>query len=244
VTRPDGTQVYVFSAVRHQDALTVAAREVGAKTNEIPEFQPLLEQIPDEELQDAVVTLDALHAQREHARYLVQERGAHYLLSVKGSQVILARQLKSLPWKQIPVLNRATGRGHGRDEIREVQVASVNGLLFPHARQVVRIRRRRRRLGTKKRTEEIVYAVTDLPAEEIAAWARGHWTIENSAHWIRDVTFGEDARSIRTRNTPAVMAGLADIVRSTFRILGWINTASARRAHTDPATVLRFHGIT
>jgi hypothetical protein len=83
--RPDGSQLYIFSAVRHQDALTVAAREVGAKTNEIPEFQPLMEQIDDEDLNDAVVTLDALHAQREHARYLVEERGAHYLLSVKVS---------------------------------------------------------------------------------------------------------------------------------------------------------------
>jgi predicted transposase YbfD/YdcC len=73
--------------------------------------------------------------------------------------------------------------------------------------------------------EEIVYAVTVLPAEqaspeEIAAWARDHWTIENSVHWIRDVTFGEDARSIRTRNTPAVMAVLGDIVRGSLRAAG------------------------
>jgi predicted transposase YbfD/YdcC len=247
--RPDGSQLYIFSAVRHQDALTVAAREVGAKTNEIPEFQPLMEQIDDEDLNDAVVTLDALHAQREHARYLVEERGAHYLLSVKGNQKNLARQLKSLPWKQIPVLHRTAERGHGREEIRELQVASVNGLLFPHARQVVRIRRRSRPLGEKKWTEEIVYAVTDLPAEqatpaEIAAWARDHWTIENSVHWIRDVVFGEDARTIRTRNTPAVMATLGDIVRGTLRAVGWANTASARRAHTTPATILKLHGIT
>ncbi|MFJ9845823.1 ISAs1 family transposase [Kitasatospora sp. NPDC101155] len=247
--RPDGTQIYVFSAVRHHDALTAAAREVGAKTNEIPEFQPLMEDIPDEELKDAVVTLDALHAQREHARCLVEERGAHYLLSVKGNQKHLAQQLKSLPWKQIPVLHRTRERGHGREEIREVQVASVNNLLFPHARQVVRIRRRRRPLGTKKWSEEIVYAVTDLPteqasAEEIAAWARDHWTIENSVHWIRDVVFGEDARTIRTRNAPAIMAGLGDIVRSTLRAIGWANAAGARRAHTDPAAILRLHGIT
>lgn len=87
----------------------------------------------------------------------------------------LAHQLKSLPWKQIPVLHSTAERGHGREEIRELQVVSVNGLLFPHARQVVRIRRRSRPLGAKKWTREIVNAVTDLPAEqaapdEIAAW--------------------------------------------------------------------------
>ncbi|WP_037599555.1 ISAs1 family transposase [Streptacidiphilus rugosus] len=208
-----------------------------------------MEQIPDEELEDAVVTLDALHAQREHARYLVEERGAHYLLSVKGNQKNLARQLKSLPWKQIPVLHRTSEHGHGREEIRELQVASANGPLFPHARQVVRIRRRRRLLGAKKWSEEVVYAVTDLPAEqaspeELATWARGHWTIENSVHRVRDVIFGEDARTIRTRNTPAVMAVLGDIVRGTLRTLGWVDAASARRAHTNPIAVLRLHGIT
>jgi hypothetical protein len=83
--------------------------------------------------------------------------------------------------------HRSAERGHGREEIRELRVASVNGLLFPHAQQVVRIRRRSRPLGAKKWAEEIVYAVTDLPAEqatpdENAAWTRDHWTIENSVH--------------------------------------------------------------
>lgn len=247
--RPDGSQIYLLSAVSHDDVLTVAAREIGAKTNEIPEFQPLLEQIDDEELKDAVVTVDAMHAQRAHAHYLVEERDAHYLFTVKGNQKNLAKQLKALPWKDVPVLHRSTAHGHGRDEIRELQVVSVEGLLFPHARQVVRIRRRRRLFGAKKWTSETVYAITDLPAEqagpdEIASWARDHWKIENSVHWIRDVVFGEDARKIRTRNTPAVMATLGDIVRGTLRTAGWANTASARRAHTAPARILALHDIT
>ncbi|MFD4144088.1 ISAs1 family transposase [Streptomyces sp. NPDC058572] len=247
--RPDGSQLYIFSAVRHQDALTVAARKVGTKTNEIPEFQPPMEQIDDEALNDAVVTLDALHAQREHARHPVEERGAHYLLSVKGNRKNLARRLKSLPRKQIPVLHRTAERGHGREEIHELQVAGVNGLLFPHARQVVRIRRRNRPLGEKKRTEEIVHAVTDLPTEqttpaEIAAAVRDHWTIENSVHRIRDVVLGEDASKIRTRNTPTVMATLGDIVRGTLQAVGRADTAGARRARTTPATILKLHDNT
>ncbi|MFG1886212.1 ISAs1 family transposase [Micromonospora sp. NPDC049102] len=246
--RRDGSQVFILSAVRHADAVTLAARQIPAKTNEISEFAPLLDQIADTDLTNTVVTADALHAQRAHAVYLVEQRHAHYLFTVKDNQPSLAAQLRALPCKQVPVLHRQSSRGHGRHEIREVQVVTVNDLLFPHARQAVRIRRRRRRPDTKTWATEIVYAITDLPTHEarpaeIATWAREHWTIENSVHWIRDVTFGEDASQIRTHNTPAVMAALRDIVRSTIRLAGWANTASARRAHTIPDAALTLHGI-
>ncbi|MDQ0684094.1 hypothetical protein QFZ56_003057 [Streptomyces achromogenes] len=48
--RPDGSRVCVLSAVRHGDGVTLASRETGAKTNEIPEFAPLLDQIDDADL--------------------------------------------------------------------------------------------------------------------------------------------------------------------------------------------------
>jgi predicted transposase YbfD/YdcC len=147
--RSDGSQVFVLSAVRHVDAVTLAAGEIGAKTNEISQFPPLLEQIADVELTDAVITVDALHAQRAHAIYLVEQRHAHYLITIKDNQPSLAAQLRRLPWRRVPDLHRQTSRGHGRHEIRGVQVVTVDDLLFPHARQVVRIRRRRRQFGTK-----------------------------------------------------------------------------------------------
>jgi predicted transposase YbfD/YdcC len=246
--RPDGSQVNVLSAVRHHDAVTAASREIAAKTNEIPELPRLLDAIAEVDVAGAVFTMDALHAQRETARYLVERRHAHYLVTIKGNQPNLARQLRGLPWKQVPVLHKSADRGHGREEVRLVQVVTVEGLLFPHAHQVLRIVRKRRKLGAKRWSSETVYAITDLKAEqadagELAGWARGHWIIENSAHWIRDVTFGEDASTVRTRNAPAVLAALRDIVRSTLRKAGWANTASARRAHTDPETALSLHGI-
>jgi predicted transposase YbfD/YdcC len=195
-----------------------------------------------------VVTVDALHAQKDHARYLVEDRKAHYLLSVKNNQPILARQLQNLPWSQAPVRDRSRARGHGREEVREVKVLSVDGLLFPHARQVVRIHRKRRRTGTKKWTTETVYAVTDLSAQqasaaELAAWARGHWIIENTVHWTKDVTLAEDASQIRRHHTPAVMSVLRDLARATLHRTGRTNTASGRRAHTHPEAALTLHGI-
>lgn len=246
--RPDTSQVNVLSVVRHHDALTAASREIAAKTNEIPEFPRLLDQLADTDVAGAVFTMDALHAQRETARYLVQRRNAHYLITIKDNQPTLAAQLRALPWKQVPVLHASRGRGHGREEQRLVQVVTVNGLLFPYASQVMRAVRKRRALGAKRWSTETVYAVTDLTAEqataaELAGWLRGHWTIENSAHWIRDVVFHEDNIKVRTRNAPAVLAALRDIVRTTLRKAGWVNTASARRAHLNPADVLTLHGI-
>jgi predicted transposase YbfD/YdcC len=246
--RAEGSRVFVLTAVRHDDALTAALREIGAKTNEIPEFAPLLDSINDQDLNDAVVTVDALHAQKDHARYLVEDRKAHYLLSVKNNQPTLARQLKKLPWAKAPVLDRSRNRGHGREEVREVKVLSVDGLLFPHAHQVVRIHRKRRRTGARKWTAETVYAVTDLPAHqasaaEIAAWARGHWIIENTVHWTKDVTFAEDASQVRRHHTPAVMSVLRDLARAALHRNGWTNTASGRRAHTHPEAALTLHGI-
>jgi predicted transposase YbfD/YdcC len=246
--REDGSRVFVMSAVRHDDTLTAALRTIGAKTNEIPEFAPLLDAVDDQDLADAVVTVDALHAQRTHATYLVEQRKAHYVLSVKSNQPKLARQLSRLPWKQAPVMDRSRDRGHGREEIRELQVVTVDGLLFPHARQVIRIRRKRRRIGTRKWSAKTVYAVTDLEAHEaspaeLAAWSRGHWIIENKIHWIKDVTFAEDASRVRRHHTPAVMSSLRDLVRATLHRAGWASIASGRRAHTRQEDVLTLHGI-
>ncbi|WP_329165585.1 ISAs1 family transposase [Streptomyces sp. NBC_01717] len=123
----------------------------------------------------------------------------------------------------MPVLDRSSNRAHGREEIREAKVVTVDGLHFPHVRQVVRTRRKRRRIGTKKWAAETVYSVTDLEAEqataaEIAAWARGHWIIENTVHWTKDVTFAEDTSQIRRHHTPAFMTTLRDLVRSILRL--------------------------
>lgn len=244
--RSDGSRVFVLSAVTHSDGITLASREIGAKTNEIPEFAPLLDQIDDADLTGTVITVDALHAQRAHATYLVEQRGAHYLLTVKANQKKLAKQLRDLPWKAIPVIHRDDAVGHGRMEQRHVQVVTVNNLLFPHAAQVLRIHRKRRTPGKKRWSTETVYAITDLPAEqasaaEIAAWARGHWTVENTVHWCRDVTFNEDKSQVRTRNTPAVLATVRDLVRGALTLAGHVNIAAARRTHTDRSRVLALY---
>ncbi|MDR3084456.1 MAG: ISAs1 family transposase, partial [Streptomyces sp.] len=55
----------------------------------------------------------------------------------------LRKQLKPLPWKDIPLQGRSRGTGCGRTEIHRIKVATLNNLFSPGARQAVQIRRRR-----------------------------------------------------------------------------------------------------
>ena len=85
--------VHLLSALAHDEGTTLAQRNVDAKTNEIPEFRNMLD---DVDLQNKVVTADPLHTQREHARYLVEDKEADYLFTVKDNQSNLRKQIKGL----------------------------------------------------------------------------------------------------------------------------------------------------
>jgi len=203
---------HLLAAPDHARGVVLGQVDVQAKTNEIPLFATLLDRI---DLAGAVVTADAMHAQRGHAEYLAGQRRADYLITVKRNQPGLHAQLAGLPWRQIPAADIQRDRGHGRAERRSLKVTAVAaGIAFPHAAQAIQVMRRRRPLNGKnsrKWSTETACAVTSMtvtqasPAQ-LADFLRGHWSIEDSLHWVRDVTLGEDSSQIRTRNCPRVMA--------------------------------------
>jgi hypothetical protein len=143
-------------------------------------------------------------------------------------------------------------RGHGRREIRTLKILSVAaGIEFPHAAQAIQIRRRRRRLDEPRHfTTETVYAITDLQAHQakpwqLADWIRGHWSIENKTHWVRDVTYDEDRSQIRTGTGPQVMATIRNAAICALRLAGITNIAAATRHHARNANrPLALLGIT
>ncbi|MDX2548886.1 ISAs1 family transposase [Streptomyces sp. WI04-05B] len=95
-----GRKIHLLAALEHTTGLVLAQLDVGEKTNEITCFQPLLDTVGD--LAGTVVTSDALHTQREHADCVLGP-GAHYIVIAKAIQRRLHRQLKSLPWMDIPL---------------------------------------------------------------------------------------------------------------------------------------------
>lgn len=229
-----GGRVHLMAAVDHGTGTILGQVSIGIKTNEITRFEDLLNTIKN--LAGMIITADAMHTQRSHAEYLIK-RGAHYVLTVKGNQRNLQRQLKDLPWKGVPAGNKQSYKKHGRKGSRSIKVVTIDaGILFPHAAQAAQITRRSRKIKGTKWSVETVYIITSLTAEttsaaELNAMVRGHWTIENRLHWVRDVTFNEDKSMVRTGNAPRLMASLRNLAISLYRIARIENIAKATR-HT------------
>lgn len=241
--------MHLLAVLEQNTGAVVGQVNVDGKTNELTGFQPLLEPL---DLTAAVITADALHTQREHARWLAQDKRAGYVFTVKKNQPRLYRQLKDLPWAKIPVQDQTGHRGHGRYDIRRLQVVTCTGALaldFPHATQALRIRRRRLNLATGRWSTVTVYAITNLTAAQaspadLADWLRGHWAIE-ILHHIRDTTYAEDASRLRTGNAPRVMATLRNTAISLLRLAGITTIAKAlRRNSRNPYRPLQLLGIT
>lgn len=91
--------VHLLSAVAHSQGVVLAQQEVGDKTNEIPCVKPLLDNL---KIEGVVVTADALHTQSETARYLVEEKKADYVFTVKDNQPALKRDIRELGLQAFP----------------------------------------------------------------------------------------------------------------------------------------------
>ena len=249
--RPDGSQVHLLSAYHVTEDRTMAQREVDAKTNEIPELAPTLKGL---DLAGMVVTADALHGQRETARMITEDLDAHYVLFIKANQPSLLdaimnalsgtdREFADATWIQ-------EGKGHGRRERRTIRTAPATGIDWPHAAQVLRIRRDSGPTSGPWAGKEIAYGITSLPARlagprHLAIYARQHWAIENREHYVRDVTFREDAQRTRTGNQPNAYAGIRNLVIGAFRKKAHANIASARRYYgRDDQRILALYGYT
>ena len=122
-------------------------------------------------------------------------------------------------------------RGHGRHETRTLTLAPVEAALaaylaWPGAQQVFQMHRRVVITATGLVREETVVGITSLSpsragARQVARYLRQHWHIENRSHWVRDVTFGEDAGRVRTAPIPQILAALRNTTIGLLHAFGY-----------------------
>ncbi len=168
---------------------------------------PLLEAI---DLEGKEVSADALLTQRKLADYLVRERKAHYHFTVKGNQPGILQDLELyFQDRGHPHFVEHTPPDHGRIETRKIWTTTeLNHYLdFPHVGQAFLVERHCTEKKTGETSREIAYGLTSRTPQQadpqrVLKVNRGHWTIENSCHYILDWNYDEDRSRIRTGHGP------------------------------------------
>lgn len=193
--------------------LPVKEKEEAKQTNEIKMVIPLLEAM---DIGGKEITADALLTQRQLAEYLVTQRQAHYYFTVKGNQAGMLQDLELFFQDRGKAdYTEMAPADHGRIEVRQIWATSeLNDYLeFPHVGQAFLIERQVVEKKSGKSSREIAYGITSRTCEQaspqrILQVNRGHWTIENSCHYILDWNFDEDRSRIRKGHGPENMTRL------------------------------------
>jgi predicted transposase YbfD/YdcC len=139
-----------------------------------------------------------MHCTQKKTLDTIVKTGNHYVVAIKRNAKYLFQLLVLLTLKLtdcVDYYKDNAKKSHGRLEQRTVHVFEPNEPIkeyLPHIKSVARIKRTR--IKKDKKSEEIVYYISDreLSAKEFYKGIRGHWTIENNLHWVKDVVMLED----------------------------------------------------
>jgi predicted transposase YbfD/YdcC len=129
-------------------------------------------------------------------------------------------------------------KGHGRVERRTLKATTALNEYrdWPGVAQVGQVQSVVHKDG--KTSHETRYFISSVPrkqadAAQLLTWARGHWSIENGSHYVRDVTLGEDASRVRKGSGPEVMAAIGNAAIGFLRSTGAMNIAETIRRNAS-----------
>lgn len=217
----------MVSAWASEQRLVLGQVKTHEKSNEITAIPTLLRML---EIAGCIVTIDAMGCQKEIAAQ-IKSQEADYMLSLKGNQGTLHKDVadyfqwaEKIRFKGIEYsFTEKIEKDHGRIEQRRCWTTEdVEWLTQKEAwaglKSIVMVESRREVIG-QAATVERRYFISSLHADakEALRCVRGHWAIENSLHWVLDVSFREDDCRIRAENATENMAILRHMVLNLLK---------------------------
>ena len=212
----------LMTAMVVDSGLVISQKETDCKTNEIPVMQSMLSSMF---IKGSIITADAMHCQTETAK-MVREGEADYVLQVKNNQKNLLNEINAYfhkTYRDTPDLlaqrcyHELDGE-HGRINERHYRILPITDWFdhtdkFKDSSSVVEVQRTR--IINDKIQQETSCYITSLHADnvkEISNVIRRHWVIENSQHWVLDVTFREDECEIYAANGARNLASMRRVL--------------------------------
>ena len=224
--RVDATPLHLVSAFAAGAGLVLGQQATAVKSNEKTAIPELLATLA---LEGCIVTIDAMGTQPSIAQ-AIRDRGADYILSVKGNQLTLAESMEDFfatfqatPDKTPHSFDEVVEKNHGRVEVRRCYAFNQIDCLasperWPDLISFAVIASER--TIKDKTTLELRFYISSLPADaaRLNRSIRQHWRVENSVHWCMDVVFGDDRMRARTDNAAHNFAVMRHFALNLLRL--------------------------
>ncbi len=203
--------LHLVSTFATREKLVLGSEAVDEKANEIVAIPALLQRLAaNDALQGALVTIDAIACNPRIAKDIL-DADADYLLAVKANQPSLHAEIRRFfadPGNLRVERHDEIDKGHGRIERRIAHISrDIDWLTgerrfpgdyrFPKLAALAMVETEVEEKGATRRERRYYITSRPLAARDLAAAVRAHWRIENSLHWVLDVTFREDLCRVR-----------------------------------------------